>query len=64
MLLELDDAAGALAHAERAQALDGESPRVTEVRARAKRAAGAPPEPAEEGWTAKLRGLLTRWTRG
>ena len=62
-LLELDDAAGALTHADRAQALEGESPRLTAVRARVKKAAGTPAEPAQEGWGTRLRGLFTRRTK-
>ena len=40
MLLELDDAPGALAHAERALALEGDSPRVLGLLARALAASG------------------------
>ena len=40
VLLELDDAAGALAHADRALALEGDSPRAIRLRARALAASG------------------------
>lgn len=64
-LLELDDAPGALEHAERARALEGESPRGASVKARARARVArrrAPPTPGS--WGAKLRALLTRWRDG
>jgi tetratricopeptide (TPR) repeat protein len=63
-LLELDDAAGALEHAERAVALEGESPRVTAVRARARKAAAPAVKAVEAGWWAKVKGLLGRSKKG
>jgi tetratricopeptide (TPR) repeat protein len=60
VLLELDDAAGALEHAEQASALEGESPRVTAVRARVRKMQATPEKPPEAGWGAKLRILLSR----
>jgi tetratricopeptide (TPR) repeat protein len=60
VMLELDDAAGALKHAEQAAALEGESPRVTAFRARVRKLQATPEKPAEAGWGAKLRRLLSR----
>jgi tetratricopeptide (TPR) repeat protein len=62
-LLELDDAAGALEHAERAVALEGESPRVTLVKERARKAVRPPAEPDAAGWWTKLGGVLGRRTK-
>jgi tetratricopeptide (TPR) repeat protein len=62
-LMELDDAAGALEHAERAVALEGESPRVTAVRDRARKALRPKAKPVEGAWWAKAKGALGRWTK-
>ena len=62
-LLELDDAAAALEHAEKAATLEGESPRVTAVRQRAKQKAGVAAKSGEPGWGAKVLALLKRRTR-
>ena len=62
-LLELDDLPGALEHAERARALEGDSPRGAAVKARAQRRVPQRRRTlaASETWGAKLRGLLARW---
>jgi len=60
VLLELDDAATALEHAEKAATLEGESPRVTAVRQRVKQKAGAAAKGGEPGWGAKVIALLKR----
>ncbi len=62
-LLELDDAAAALEHAEKAATLEGESPRVTAVRQRVKQKAGAAVKGGKPGWGAKVLARLKRGTR-
>ena len=62
-LLELDDAAAALQHAEKAATLEGESPRVVAVRQRVKKAQGAAVKSEARAWWAKLGDVLPPWMR-
>jgi tetratricopeptide (TPR) repeat protein len=64
VLVELGDAVGALEHAERALTLAEETPRARRAKSRALQALAESSPEIEEGWRAKLRGMLGARIKG